>query len=123
MKESTFIQPIQMESEQSYSPCCAIVILDALIQKLQELLRHYARQNHSKAHIIRDREKIISKLYVAKHAIIPMLYSDILSVLNTNIIELLNRDPEIGVIIVEMQVGKDKEKKAYINLTSPSYGK
>ena len=118
MKESKLVQHPQTESEGSYSPCRAIVILEALIQKLQDLLRQYVRQGNSKAHIIRDREEIISKLFDVKHAIIPVLYSDILNALNTQIIDLLHRDPEIGLVIIELQVGKDLEKKGFITLKS-----
>jgi len=118
MKESKFVQHPQTESEGSYSPCRAIVIIEALIQKLQELLRQYVSKGNSKAYIIRDREDIISKLFDAKHAIIPLLYSDILNALNTQIIDLLHRDPEIGLVIVELQVGVDLEKKGFINLKS-----
>ena len=123
MKESKLVQHPQTESEGSYSPCRAIVIIESIIQNMENKLREYERKGNSKAYIVRERKEIISKLFDAKHAVIPLQYSDILSILNAKMIDLLNRDPEIGLVIVELQVGKDLEKKGFINLTSSSYVK
>ena len=118
MKGSNFVQHPQTESEGSYSPCRAIVIIDSIIQNMKNKLTEYECKGNSKAYIVRERKEIISKLFDAKHAVIPLLYSDILSVLNANMIDLLNRDPEIGLVIIELQVGKDLEKKGFITLKS-----
>jgi hypothetical protein len=123
MKEFNSIQPLQSSTEGIYSPYKAKVILEQVLEHLKSKLRDYQNQPYSKRYVIEEREKLISKLWDAYHCIIPLKYSDILRVLDTLMVDSLERDPEIGMFIIHLQVGLDTEKSALITLKSQHHEK